>query len=222
MADDQAPKRQAEPSGIDSANNEPRIETDFATAPGLSRGERTGVQRRSNVLRFNDFMTVMMVVATAFSAFATWRTAKVTNLLFAVAERPYIGVERVAVDAIDADFARLVIACRNFGHVSATGGVARIGIVIDGKTLPKETAAAATENIGMVSPSVPQLIFRFVPIGLYRAVREGRSHMIVHIVFAYRGPDQREFCYNELMTYDRRSDGFASSGGSDQCNGEVY
>jgi hypothetical protein len=222
MADDQAPKQQPTTSGADSATDEATLEPDFATAAGLSGGERRVVQRLSKVLRFNDFMTFMMVIATASSAFATWRTAQVTNLLFAVAERPYIGVEQVTVDAIDADFARVVVDCRNFGHVSATGGVARVRVTIDGKTLPKETMAAETENIGIVSPTVPHRIFRFVPKSLYDEVREGRSRMIVHVVFDYRGPDQRQFCYNELMSYDRRSADFVPSGGSDQCDGQIY
>ena len=222
MTDDDAQKRQAAPNGVGSANDEAALEQDFARAPGLSRGERRVFQRLSDVLRFTDFMTAMMVIATAFSAFATWRTARVTDLLFTIAERPYIGAEGVVVDAIDADFARLVIDCRNFGQVSATGGVARVGVVIDGKSLPKEPGASAIENIGIVSPTVPHLIFRFVPMGLFSRVRDGRSRMIVHISFDYRGPDQRQFCYSELMTYDRRLAGFVPSGGSDQCDGEIY
>jgi hypothetical protein len=221
MADDQVPKRQPSVSSADAAAGELGLEPDFAAAPSASRGERRALQRLYNVLRFNDFMTVMMVAATAFSAFATWRTARVTNLLFAVGERPYIGVEQVTVDTIEADFARVVVDCRNFGHVAATGGVARVGVRIDGKTLPTETTAQ-TENIGIVSPTVPHRIFRFVPKVLYDQVREGRSRMIVHVLFNYLGPDRRQFCYSELMSYDKRSASFISNGGSDQCDGQVY
>jgi hypothetical protein len=222
MADDQVQKRQPAGSGAGGTTGDASVEPDFATAAGLSRDERTVVRRLSNVLRFNDFMTFMMVIATAFSAFATWRTARVTNLLFAVGERPYIGVEQVTVDAIDADFARVVVDCRNFGHVAATGGVARVGVTIDGKALPTETTAAETENIGVVSPTVPHRIFRFVPKALYDQVRKGRSRMIVHILFNYLGPGQRQFCYSELMSYDQRSASFVSSGGGDQCDGQVF
>ena len=75
-ADDQVPKRQPAASGADGTGDA-SVEPDFATAAGLSRDERTVVRRLSNVLRFNDFMTFMMVIATAFSAFATWRTRPV-------------------------------------------------------------------------------------------------------------------------------------------------
>lgn len=222
MADDQAPERQRNAFGDDAAAGEATLEPDFARAAGVLRDERTVVRRLSNVLRFNDFMTVMMVIATIFSAFATWRTAQVTNLLFAIAERPYIGVERVTVDSIDADFARVMVDCRNFGSVSANDGVARIDVIIDGKTLSGTTVEADTQNFGIVSPTVPHRIFRFVPKNLYEQVREGRSRMMVHIVFDYRGPDQRQFCYSELMGYDRRTADFISIGGSDRCDGQIY
>src|SRR6266849_3870448 len=74
---------------------------------GLTRGERSLIRRFSEALRFADFMALLMVAATAFSAFATWRTAQVTNLLFSIAERPYIGVQRTTFDSIGADAARV-------------------------------------------------------------------------------------------------------------------
>jgi hypothetical protein len=222
MAEDEAREGQAERISATPADDDPKLEQDFARAPGLSRGERKVVQRLADVLRFNDFMTVMMVIATALSAFATWRTAHVTNLLFTIAERPYIGVDRVAVDSVDAEFARVVIECRNFGQVSATGGVARVSVFIDGKLLLKAIGGAAIENVGIVSPTVPHPVFRFVPISLFNAVREGHSRMIVRVAFDYRGPDQRQFCYRESMTYDRRLASFVPSGGSDQCGAEIY
>ncbi|MGD0290413.1 MAG: hypothetical protein ABSC63_12255 [Candidatus Binataceae bacterium] len=222
ITDDRASTRQAAASGTEGTTGAASVEPDFATAAGIARDERTVVRRLSKVLRFNDFMTVMMVIATIFSAFATWRTAQVTNLLFAIAERPYIGVERVTVDSIDADFARVMVDCRNFGNVSANDGVARIDVIMDGKILSGTTAEADTQNFGIVSPTVPHRIFRFVPKALYEQVREGRSRMIVRVVFDYRGPDQRQFCYSELMSYDRRTTDFISTGGSNRCDGQVF
>ena len=222
ITDDRASTRQAAASGTEGTTGAASVEPDFATAAGIARDERTVVRRLSKVLRFNDFMTVMMVIATIFSAFATWRTAQVTNLLFAIAERPYIGVERVTVDSIDADFARVMVDCRNFGNVSANDGVARIDVIMDGKILSGTMAEADTQNLGIVSPTVPHRIFRFVPKTLYEQVREGRSRMIVRVVFDYRGPDQRQFCYSELMSYDRRTTDFISTGGSNRCDGQVF
>ena len=165
----------------------------------------------------------MMVFATAFSAFATWRTASITNTLVAIAERPYVGIQRVSFDATNADGSgRVLIDCRNFGNVSGTDGVVRIRLVIDGKNLPSTTGPSATVNVGMFAPSVPQVFFRFIPAAKYKAVLDGTSLLITHIAINYRGPDQREFCYSQLMTYDHRAGAFSSTGGSDRCDGEIY
>jgi hypothetical protein len=223
---DDSERRQEDSSDIAPVHvegNDKAASTDASDpAAQVSPGERWAFRRLTQILRFTDFMTLMMVVATAFSAFATWRTAQVTNLLFSVAERPYMGVEQVTIDAIDGEFARIVVDCRNFGQVQATGGVAQIGVSIDGKPLPQTSRVSEIENIGIVSPTVPHRIFRFVPINLYNQVRASRSRMIVHISFTYRGPDQRQFCYSKLFSYDRRSADFIPNGGTDKCSGEVY
>ena len=82
-------------------------------------------------------------------------------------------------------------------------GAAWIRLVIDGKNLPSTTGPSATVNVGMFAPSVPQVFFRFIPAAKYKAVLDGTSLLITHIAINYRGPDQREFCYSQLMTYDQ-------------------
>ncbi|MGH7916504.1 MAG: hypothetical protein ACREQE_03470 [Candidatus Binataceae bacterium] len=187
---------------------------------GLTRGERSLLRRFSEALKFADFMAVAMVLATAFSAFATWRTASVTNLLFSVSERPYVGLRRVSFDSVNDKDARVAIDLRNFGQIAASDGVVIVRLLIDGK--PMMHGPATTVNVGMLSPTVPQMIFRLVPASAYRAIADGGVRFVVHVVVSYRGPDKREFCYNELMTYDWRAQAFSSSGGSDRCGGAVY
>ncbi len=225
MSDD-SERRQGDSSGVapvDAGQSDKAASTeDSDPAAQVSPGERWAFRRLTQILRFTDFMTLMMVVATGFSAFATWRTAQVTNLLFSVAERPYMGVEQVTVDGTDGQFARVVVDCRNFGQVQATGGVAQIGVTIDGKPLPQTSRVSEIQNIGIVSPTVPHRIFRFVPIDLFNRVRASRARMIVYVNFTYRGPDQRPFCYSKLFSYDSRSADFIPTGGTDKCSGEVY
>jgi hypothetical protein len=187
---------------------------------GLTRGERSLIRRFSEVLRFADFMAVLMVAATAFSAFATWRTAQVTNLLFSIAERPYIGIQRTTFDSIGADAARLTIDFRNFGQVSATDGVATIRLLVDGT--PLERGTAATINVGMVSPTVPHLYSSYVPADIYRKILDGKARLVVQTSITYRGPDGRQFCYHESNTYDHRANAFGPSGGSDKCSDATY
>ncbi len=64
-----------------AGNNNVAGEEEGVESGGLTRGERSLIRRFSEALRFADFMALLMVAATAFSAFATWRTAQVTNLL---------------------------------------------------------------------------------------------------------------------------------------------
>ena len=221
-SEDSPPKRHEAAAGIDAKDAVPGLEPDFANAAGIPRDERTIVRRLSNVLRFNDFMTVMMVIATALSAFATWRTAHVTNLLFSVAERPYIGVEEVVLNDTDPNTVRVITDFRNFGNVSANGAVVRVRVVIDGKPLRESTLAEETENVGIVSPTVPHRIMRYVPEAAFAQVKAGQSRLIVRILMNYRGPDARQFCYSKMLTYDPRSGDFVPNGGNDQCDGQVF
>lgn len=189
----------------------------------LTVTERSLMRRLSSALRFADFMALLMVAATAFSAFASWRMAQLTNLLFSVSERPYIGMQRVAFDSVDATSARVLIDCRNFGTMSANDAVARIHLLVNERPL----AAAndlhdTTINIGNFTPSVPHPFHRFLPIKVYDAAREGRAKLVVYVQITYRGPDQRQFCYNETMTYDNRADTFDPNGGNDRCDGEIF
>jgi len=46
--------------------------------------------------------------------------------------------------------------------------------------------------------------------------------MIVHVKFNFRGPDDRQFCYSKLYSYDSRLAVFITAGGSEQCDGEIY
>ena len=53
------------------------------------------------ILTVADFMALMMVAATAFTALATWRTYKVSELIFAISDRPFLGVQRVTFERTD-------------------------------------------------------------------------------------------------------------------------
>ena len=59
----------------------------------------------------------MMVFVTALSAYATWKTAQVTNQILLTAQRPYIGVE--SVNLIDSTSPQVVVDLGNFGSVQA-------------------------------------------------------------------------------------------------------
>jgi hypothetical protein len=193
---------------------------DDSGASLLTRSDRSLLRRVSEAIKFADFMAVAMVCATAFSAFATWRTATITDLLVSVSQRPYVGLRRVSFDSVNSEDARVAIDLRNFGQIAASDGVVIVRLLVDGR--PMMHGPATTQNVGMLSPSVPQMVYRFVPANVYRKVKTGSARFVVHVVASYRGPDNREFCYNELMTYDHLTQTFSATGGSDRCGGEVY
>ena len=200
--------------------------TDAGAADGdeaeLRRDERSLARRISRALRFADLMAVLMVGATAMSAFATWRMASLTQTLFAVSERPYVGVTEVSFDSGRANATRVRVDFRNFSHVYATDGVARVWILIDGKRLRHRGGGTSTMNVGMISPTVPHFLYRSLPHDIYNAVIDGQAKIVVRSKIIYRGPDQREFCYNEFFTYDDQADGFVSVGGDDRCGRAIY
>jgi hypothetical protein len=219
MAEHKASAEREDSATEKLADNDSVTDVDGVESGSLTRGERSLIRRFSEVLQFADFMAVLMVAATAFSAFATWRTAQVTNLLFSIAERPYIGIERMTFDSIGSDAARLTIDFRNFGQVSATDGVATITELVDGTRLERGTAAV---KVGMVSPTVPHFYFSYVPAGIYQKILQGKARLVVQTSVTYRGPDGRQFCYYESNTYDHRANVFSPSGGSDKCSDAIY
>ncbi len=185
--------------------------------------ERSLVRRFSSAIRFADFMALLMVAATGFSAYATWRTAQVTHELFTVAERPYIGMQRVSFDVIDRTSARLIIDLRNFGSVSARAAVARFRLLVDGKVLPEAANGdESTVNVGNFSPQVPHPFHLFVPLKVYDDARAGRAMIVLYVRLTFQSPDERPFCYNEIMSYDYRADTFDPKGGDDLCDSEIF
>jgi hypothetical protein len=199
-----------------------RRQSDAPNGRQLTRAERSLVRRLSSALRFADLMALLMVAATAFSALATWRTAQLMHSIFMVSERPYLGVEHVGFDSIDSTSARIVIDCRNFGHVSASDGVSQIRLMLDGRPVKGADLRDSIRNLGIVSPNVPHVYYRFIPIAIYRQLRAGQGTLVADVLMNYHGPDQRQFCYNEIMTYDSRTDSFSASGGGDRCNGQIF
>ena len=79
----------------------------------LTTAEKSLMRRLTEVLRFADFMALLMVAATAFSAYAAWRTAQVTSHIFAVEERLFIGIQGVTFEQGDTLNPRAVVEYRN-------------------------------------------------------------------------------------------------------------
>ena len=181
------------------------------------KAERSLLSRLNNIVRMTDLMAFLMVAATAMSAYATWRSAKISNLLFLVAERPYIGVEHVDIERPDNGAARIVIEYRNFGHIPAVATVVSGRVTLDGKPAGDGDARGRTVNAGIISPGVAHHLYSYLSDDAYHAIVDGRSEATVTVSASYRGPAGNQFCYSEHFAYDRRSGWFGAAGGSDDC-----
>jgi hypothetical protein len=80
---------------------------------------RAAIRTFAGYLEFADLMAFLMVAATAFSGYATWRTATIANQFLTSSERPYFGAEAVRLDQSRPGAPRVYIDYRNFGHVPA-------------------------------------------------------------------------------------------------------
>src|ERR1700736_4953634 len=88
--------------------------------------EREILRTERRILTVADFMALLMVAATAFTAIATYRTYQVSELIFAISDRPFIGVQKVSFERTDTEQPAIVIDFRNFGPIPADGAIFRV------------------------------------------------------------------------------------------------
>jgi hypothetical protein len=193
-------------------------ERELARERELERQERSQLQRLRRALRLADFIALLMVAATAFAAYAAWRTAQVTALVFAISDRPFLGIQQVAFEAGDTAQPRVVVEYRNFGKIPAVDSLISVHLRVDGKLVKPQDGELSSTETGIVSPTVPHYFYAFLPADAYRGVISGESTMQVQVRMIYKGPArQNQYCYSERVVYDRRSTSFRLGGGSDRC-----
>src|SRR3984957_11384812 len=98
--------------------------------------EREILRTERRILTVADFMALMMVAATAFTALATWRTYKVSELIFAISDRPFLGVEKVTFERTDTAEPAIVVDFRNFGSIPADAAIVTGTALLDGTPIP--------------------------------------------------------------------------------------
>jgi hypothetical protein len=54
-----------------------------------------------DLIRLQDFMAILMVMATAFTGYATWKYMQVSRDIYRAAQRPYLGVQGIRIDQSD-------------------------------------------------------------------------------------------------------------------------
>lgn len=188
----------------------------------IIRGERSLIARIGQALKLADFMAILMVLATFFSAYATWRTALVTSSIFAVADRPFLGVQQVSFERADTQHPVIVVSFRNFGSIHALDAIVGAHALIDGKVVNDPANAISEMDAGILSPNVPHTFYVFIPPAQYQAVAAGKSSLQVHVRMLYKGPSHEQHCYFERFAYDSRVNVFQASGGTDRCGSDVF
>lgn len=187
------------------------------------RRERSQNRRLSEMLRFADLMAILMVLATLMSAYATWRTAQVTNAVFLIADRPFLGVQRAQFEAIDSPRPTVTVDFRNFGQIPAIDAIATVNALIDGKRVKPVAGEMASIDAGIVPPNVPYYLYAYLPTDAYQQVVGGKSNLQVQVRLMYKSPRLlHEYCYFERIVYDYRSETFRMAGGNDRCGSEVF
>lgn len=166
-------------------------------------------------LGFAELMAVLMVLATAFTAVATWRTATIAQELLLTSERPYFGVHSVTLDNSRSSDPRVYVDYRNFGHVPADDVRLEVAMYVDGTRVP---VTSLTRDAGIMSPDVAHHVFLHVPNGHYADVIAGRSKLLTWISAWYRDSGRNLFCYREGFAYDPDSGTFEIVGGSSRCD----
>ena len=181
----------------------------------LSRGERRTIGRIAEFLGFADLMAVLMVLATAFSAVATWRTASIANALYLATERPYFGVAGVRLDASRPGDPRVEFIYRNDGDVAAENVVIECRMRIDEKLVPEETRR---KNAGILSPKELHHFQLHIPREKMPAILAGHSSLSVEIAADYEEPNhRRQLCYVERFAYAVDESAFDVNGGTADC-----
>jgi len=189
----------------------------------LTSAEKSLMRRLTEVLRFADFMALLMVAATAFSAYAAWRTAQVTSHIFALEERPFIGIQGVTFEQGDMANPRAVVEYRNFGKIPASGAIIAVVALADGKRIADTPNEMSSISAGVLSPGVPHFFYTYFPADTYKSIVAGKTSLMLHVRAEYKGAGGEPFCYNERVVFDYRSAGFRPAGGTDRCEqSDIY
>ncbi len=170
-------------------------------------------RRVIGLLRFTDLIAILMVAATAFSGFATWRTSIISEQIMKSSERPYIGVQSIELNNDAADDPEVAVDYRDFGHIPADGVRVRGELLIDGQRL-----AVVTKSVGIMSPQVPHVIFLHLSKERLEAAMHGQTTLGAQFLARYQNPVGREFCYCELFKYSRHGGIFEAVGGTSRCD----
>jgi hypothetical protein len=154
---------------------------------------RNLLKRIASALEITDFIALMMIFVTGLSAYATWKTAQITNEILLTSQRPYIGTE--SVNFTDETNPKIVADLGNFGSVQAENAVISIVLKGNGKALPNDSEPQQQGTPIVFSPAVPHRFYRHITAETYRDVVHGKANLVMEIRVRYQGPRADQHCY---------------------------
>jgi hypothetical protein len=161
---------------------------------------RNLLKRIASALEITDLIALMMVLVTGLSAYATWKTAQVTNEILLTSQRPYIGTE--SINFTDETSPKIVADLRNFGTVQAQDAVISIVLKVSGKALSSDSEPQQGDTPIVLSPAVPHHFYRHMTADTYRDVVQVKTNLVVEIGVRYQGQRGDEHCYLTRHSYD--------------------
>lgn len=189
----------------------------------IIQSERSQLVKLSQVVRLADFMAILMVIATIFSAYAAWRTADVTRQVYSTLDRPFLGVQSVQFEAKETSRPTIAVEFRNFGQIPAVDGIVTVRVLVNGKIVAPPEGTMSSQGVGIMSPTVPHFFYGFLASAVYDDVISGKSNLQILTSILYKGTGVTgAYCYHEHFVYDFRSATFRATEGSDRCGGEVF
>ena len=175
---------------------------------------RNLLNRIASALEITDAIALMMLFVAGLSAYATWKTAQVTNEILLTSQRPYVGTESVKF----VNGTTVVAELRNFGSVQAQDALISIVLTANGKALSGDSEPQQQEAPIVLSPAVPHPFYRHITADTYRDAAQGKVKLVVEIRVRYRGPRGDEHCYLSRDSYDHVDGIFYPQGGSLSCD----
>ena len=170
----------------------------------------------ANALEITDLLALMMVFATALSAYATCRTQQVTNQILLISQRPYIGLE--AINLVGNKNPKVVEDLRNFGAVQAEQTRVSIVLRINEDSLSGDSELQQQDAPLVFSPGVPHRFYRHITLDTYRGAVQGKMDLVIETRVRYMGPRGDEHCYLTVDNYDHADGVFHPQRGSLSCD----
>lgn len=187
----------------------------------LEAEQRAILRAQRRILTTADVMALLMVAATAMTAFATWRTYRISDLVLQVSERPFLGVQQVNFERVNSAQPVIVVDFRNFGPIPAETATVSVSALLDGKAVPPRKGEMTDSNQGVISPGVPHYLYVFLQPDEYQKAVTGAANLMVLVSIVYKGPALgRTFCLTKKVFYDSNIAAFRPDGGTAQCSAE--